>query len=62
MHKLLILISFLVIGAYYSKAQEDSTSAQLEIFECYDRYSLKDQWAQVVGLVSIIPHDNPIET
>ncbi len=61
MHKLLILISFLVIGAYYSKAQEDSTSAQIEIFECYDRYSLKDQWAQVVGLVSIISQDNPID-
>jgi hypothetical protein len=54
-------LAFLVVGNHYSKAQEDSTNTQLEIFECYDRYSLKDQWSQVIELVTIISADKPID-
>lgn len=60
MHKLSILVVFLCFGSSFTHAQEDSTNNQLEIFECYDRYSLKDQWAQVVELVAIISQDKPI--
>jgi preprotein translocase subunit SecD len=60
-NKLSILVVFLCFGFFFTHAQEDSTNTQLEIFECYDRYSLKDQWAQVVDLVSIISKDNPID-
>lgn len=61
MNKLLILIIFLSVSSSFTKAQEDSTNTQLEIFECYDRYSLKDQWAQVIELVTTITTDKPID-
>ena len=61
MHKLLILIAFISVVGNYAKAQEDSTNNQLEIFECYDRYSLKNQWAEVIELVSIISKEEPID-
>jgi SecD/SecF fusion protein len=52
---------YLSFGNSFTNAQTDTTNNQLEIFECYDRYSLKDQWAQVVELVSIISQDKPID-
>lgn len=52
---------FLIIGRSFTYAQTDSSHTQLEIFECYDRFSLKDQWAKVVELVSIISQDKPID-
>lgn len=61
MNKRLILFVFLSLVSSYSKALEDSTSAKIEIFECYERYDLKNQWAQVIELVSIITKDHPID-
>lgn len=61
MNKLLILIVFLCVSSSFTKAQDDSTNNELDIFECYDRYSLKDQWAEVVELVSIISKEEPID-
>lgn len=61
MKRILILITLLSIGSSFTNAQTDSTGAKLEVFECYDRFSLKDQWAQVVELVTTLSVNQPID-
>lgn len=61
MNKFLILVVFIGLGQSYSFTQDSLVRAQLEIFEAYERYDLKNNWAQVVELVRLSSQEKPID-
>lgn len=60
MKHFLVTVLFCSCGFQLLNAQVDSLQRGFDIYECYDRYSLKEAWGNVISYINSDVHAEPI--
>jgi SecD/SecF fusion protein len=61
MKQFLVTVLFYYCGFHVVNAQDDSLQRGLVIYECFDRFSLKEAWGNVVNYMNSDVHAEPIQ-